>query len=92
VQDVALLDYRDQELDRLDPRHVIAAIVEHLRRVHPDVVITFGRMAPMAIPITSRFLSLRRRPSLRLPIPRYQALLHRVAGIDVGAYQSAFKN
>ena len=42
VQDVALLDYRDQELDRVDPRHVIAAIVEHLRRVHPDVVITFG--------------------------------------------------
>jgi len=42
VQDVALLDYRDQELDRVDPRHVIAAIVEHLGRVHPDVVITFG--------------------------------------------------
>ena len=42
VQDVALLDYRDQELDRLDPRHVIAAIVEHLHRVRPDVVITFG--------------------------------------------------
>ena len=42
VQDVALLDYRDQELDRVDPRHVIAAIVEQLRRFHPDVVITFG--------------------------------------------------
>jgi LmbE family N-acetylglucosaminyl deacetylase len=42
VQDVALLDYRDQELDRVPPRDVIAAIVEHLRRVHPDVVITFG--------------------------------------------------
>ena len=42
VQDVALLDYHDQELDRANPRDVIGALVEHLRRVHPDVVITFG--------------------------------------------------
>jgi LmbE family N-acetylglucosaminyl deacetylase len=42
VRDVALLDYRDQELDRANPPQVIAAIGEHLRRVHPDVVITFG--------------------------------------------------
>src|SRR5215475_8686002 len=41
VQDVALLDYRDQELDRANPPQIIAAIVKHLRRVHPDVVITF---------------------------------------------------
>jgi len=42
VKEVALLDYRDQELDRVEPRHVIAAIVEHLRRIQPDVIITFG--------------------------------------------------
>src|SRR5262245_35682642 len=42
VQDVALLDYGDQELDRVNPRQAIAAIVEHVRRVHPNVVITFG--------------------------------------------------
>jgi len=42
VRDVALLDYRDQELDRANPREAIAAIVEHLRRVRPDVIITFG--------------------------------------------------
>jgi LmbE family N-acetylglucosaminyl deacetylase len=42
VRDVALLDYRDQELDRANPRDVIAAIVEHLRRVQPHVIITFG--------------------------------------------------
>ena len=42
VRDVALLDYHDQELDRANPREAIAAIVEHLRRVHPDVIITFG--------------------------------------------------
>ena len=42
VRDVAFLDYRDQELDRANPREAIAAIVEHLRRVQPDVIITFG--------------------------------------------------
>jgi LmbE family N-acetylglucosaminyl deacetylase len=42
VRDVALLDYHDQELDRANPREAIAAIVDHLRRVQPDVVITFG--------------------------------------------------
>jgi LmbE family N-acetylglucosaminyl deacetylase len=37
-----LLDYRDQELDRANPRDVIATIVELLRRVQPHVIITFG--------------------------------------------------
>ena len=42
VRDVALLDYRDQLLDRAAPQEVIAAVVQHLRRVQPHVVITFG--------------------------------------------------
>jgi LmbE family N-acetylglucosaminyl deacetylase len=42
VCDVALLDYRDQHLDRANARQAIASIVEHLRRVRPDVVVTFG--------------------------------------------------
>jgi LmbE family N-acetylglucosaminyl deacetylase len=42
VHDVAFLDYRDQHLDRANPREVIPAIVQHLRRVQPHVVITFG--------------------------------------------------
>jgi len=42
VCDVALLDYRDGELDRAQPQEAIAAIAAHLRRVRPDVVITFG--------------------------------------------------
>ena len=42
VPDVALLDYRDQQLDRANPQEVVAAIVQHLRRVQPNVVITFG--------------------------------------------------
>jgi LmbE family N-acetylglucosaminyl deacetylase len=42
VRDVAFLDYRDQHLDRANPQEVIAAIVQHLRRVQPNIVITFG--------------------------------------------------
>jgi LmbE family N-acetylglucosaminyl deacetylase len=42
VRDVALLDYRDGHLDREDPRRAVAHIVTHLRRVRPDVVVTFG--------------------------------------------------
>jgi LmbE family N-acetylglucosaminyl deacetylase len=42
VREVSMLDYRDQHLDRANPREAVAGIVEHLRRVHPDVVVTFG--------------------------------------------------
>ena len=42
VRDLALLGYRDQELDRADPREAVARIVAHLRRVRPQVVLTFA--------------------------------------------------
>lgn len=42
VRDLALLGYRDQELDRADPREAIGRIVTHLRRVRPQVVVTFA--------------------------------------------------
>ena len=42
VREVSVLDYGDQQLDRANPREATAAIVEHLRRVRPDVVLTFG--------------------------------------------------
>jgi LmbE family N-acetylglucosaminyl deacetylase len=42
VHDVAVLDYRDQQLDRANPQEAITAIADHLRRVRPHVVITFG--------------------------------------------------
>lgn len=41
VREVALLDYLDGELDRAEPRTVVGRIVEHVRRVRPDVVMTF---------------------------------------------------
>ena len=42
VQDVALLDYRDQHLDRANPQEAVSGIVRHLDRIRPDVVLTFG--------------------------------------------------
>jgi LmbE family N-acetylglucosaminyl deacetylase len=42
VREVSLLGYQDQQLDRASPREAVADIVRHLRRVRPDVVVTFG--------------------------------------------------
>jgi LmbE family N-acetylglucosaminyl deacetylase len=42
VREVTVLDYRDQQLDRADPKAAIAVIAGHLRRIRPDVVLTFG--------------------------------------------------
>jgi LmbE family N-acetylglucosaminyl deacetylase len=42
VADVTLLDYPDRFVDRAEPHHAIAAIAGHIRRIRPDVVISFG--------------------------------------------------
>ncbi len=42
VREVSLLEYCDQDLDRADPPEAIAAVVQHVRRIQPDVVVTFG--------------------------------------------------
>jgi LmbE family N-acetylglucosaminyl deacetylase len=42
VRDVALLGYRDGDLDRADPREAVASIVAEMRRIRADVVVTFG--------------------------------------------------
>jgi LmbE family N-acetylglucosaminyl deacetylase len=42
LREVQFLDYRDAELDRVDPREASGKIAAHLRRVRPQVVITFG--------------------------------------------------
>jgi LmbE family N-acetylglucosaminyl deacetylase len=42
VCEVSILDYHDQDLDRANPDEAIAAIAGHIRRVQPDVVVTFG--------------------------------------------------
>jgi LmbE family N-acetylglucosaminyl deacetylase len=42
IKEVNFLDYIDRDLDQADPRQAIDKIVNHLRRVKPQVVITFG--------------------------------------------------
>lgn len=41
LREVALLGYGDGELDRASPAEAIGRIVAHVRRVRPDVVVTF---------------------------------------------------
>jgi LmbE family N-acetylglucosaminyl deacetylase len=42
VREVSLLDYHDQQLDSADPRAAVTNIADHIRRIQPDVVVTFG--------------------------------------------------
>src|SRR6266487_3566715 len=42
IRQVEFLDYPDGDLDQAPPAEAVAKIVEHLRRVKPDVVVTFG--------------------------------------------------
>src|SRR5579859_299068 len=42
LREVCLLDYIDGHLDDAPPAEVIAKLVGHLRRVRPQVVVTFG--------------------------------------------------
>jgi len=42
IREVSLLDYPDGALDSVQPEHAIGRIVSHIRRVRPDIVITFG--------------------------------------------------
>jgi LmbE family N-acetylglucosaminyl deacetylase len=42
VRDVIVLDYPDQQLDQAEPSGAIAAIVGHLRRIRPQVILTFA--------------------------------------------------
>lgn len=42
VRDVTVLDYDDQQLDRAPVGVAVAELAGHLRRLRPDVVLTFG--------------------------------------------------
>lgn len=42
LREVSLLDFEDGHLDGADHGRVIGTIARHLRRVRPDVVVTFG--------------------------------------------------
>lgn len=42
VAEVAVLGYGDGALDRADPREAVGRIADHVRRIRPQVVVTFG--------------------------------------------------
>ena len=42
VRETTVLGYPDSQLDRANPREAIAGIAGHMRRIRPDVVLTFG--------------------------------------------------
>ena len=42
VRELCVLGYRDQALDRADPREAIARLAAAIRRVQPHVVVTFA--------------------------------------------------
>jgi len=42
VREVYVLDYQDQHLDRANPRKVMVENARHIRRVKPDVIVTFA--------------------------------------------------
>jgi len=41
IRDLTLLNFRDGHLDEAEPREAVGRIVEHVRRVRPQVVVTF---------------------------------------------------
>jgi LmbE family N-acetylglucosaminyl deacetylase len=42
VREVSLLGIHDGDIDRVDPAEAVAAIAAHVRRIRPQVVVTFG--------------------------------------------------
>jgi LmbE family N-acetylglucosaminyl deacetylase len=42
IREVSLLNYPDGALDRVEATSAIRAVVSHIRRIQPDVVVTFG--------------------------------------------------
>lgn len=42
IRELSLLDYRDGRLDQADPREAVRRIAAHVRRLRPQVVLTFA--------------------------------------------------
>ncbi len=91
VTDVAVLDYQDKALDRVDAREAVEAIAAHIRRVQPQVVVTFGPDGAYGHPdhiAISQFTTaaiVASAASARGGASGGQAVPHRVVCRDVGA-------
>ena len=43
IRDLAILGYLDGRVDQVDPKEAVSRIAEHIRRVRPQVVVTFAQ-------------------------------------------------
>jgi LmbE family N-acetylglucosaminyl deacetylase len=71
LREVVLLDYVDGELDRADPDAVICELVAHIRRVRPQVVLTFGLDGAYGHPDHMAISQLTTGAIVRAADPRY---------------------
>ena len=102
LREVVLLDYLDAELDRAEPTEAVGRIVEQLRRVRPQVVVTFDPFGAYGHPDHIAICQLTTAAVVAAADPEFgdRALApHRVSKLYYfvdsparwAAYQSAFK-
>jgi len=101
VRDVTLLDYVDGELDRAEPHEAVGRIVTQLRRVCPQVVVTFDPFGAYGHPDHVAISQLATAAVLAATDPSFPNDLepHRVSKLYYfvtderrwAVYQSAFK-
>lgn len=93
LREVAFLDYQDGELDRADHAEAIAKIVTQLRRVHPDVVVTFDPNGMYGHPDHIAISQLTTTAVMAAADPDYSGLTsgspHRVAKLYYRAFDLA---
>jgi LmbE family N-acetylglucosaminyl deacetylase len=102
LHEVVFLDYQDGELDQADPAQAVAKIVAHLRRVQPDVVVTFDPNGMYGHPDHIAISQLTTTAVMAAAAPGYPGLTpnlpHRVAKLyyrafvpaEQAAYEAAF--
>lgn len=102
IKEVNFLDYRDAELPDADQEEVIAKIVSHLRRVRPQVVLTFDPNGAYGHPDHIAICQLATAACIASSDPNFKAEgsspPHRVSklyymawtDLDFAAYEKAF--
>jgi len=102
LNEVILLDYMDGELDQASPDEVVPKLVAHLRRIRPDVVLTFDPFGAYGHPdhiaicqLTTAALMRAADASYlghRVTAPHCVSKLYYMVGIkaQLEAYQQAF--
>ena len=93
LREVVFLDYQDGELDRADPAQAIAKIVSQLRRVQPEVVVTFDPNGMYGHPDHIAISQLTTTAVMAAADPSYPGLTpgspHRVAKLYYRAFVQA---